>query len=129
MVEGSRRAADGPATDRSCKEAKEAPHMSMPRALLAVALCSAAGCECNRPSVGTSLGELNFVFEQGGVTITAPDGDFSFGKVAMGTKKTIKVTIENRGQGALDLESAEKVDGAATEIAGSGDENPVFTLA
>jgi len=104
--------------------------MSTQRAVMAVllALC-AGGCRCEGQQPTTQLGELNFVFDQNGVTITAPDGDFNFGKVAMGTRRPLKVVVQNRGQGALDLVSAEKLEGAAVKIGEAGDENPVFTFA
>ncbi len=110
---------------------KEAPLIMLtPRAIAAAALAlSVAGCRCDGRQPTTSLGELNFVFDQGGVTLTAPDGDFDFGRVAMGTKKTLKVVLQNRGQGALDLESAEKLEGPAVKIGDTGDDSPVFTLA
>ncbi|MBL8957091.1 MAG: choice-of-anchor D domain-containing protein [Myxococcaceae bacterium] len=86
------------------------------------------GCRCDGEQPTTQLGELNFVFDQGGVIITAAEGDFSFGKVAMGARKTIKVVVQNRGQGDLDLETVEKVDGAPVKLGENGEANPVFTL-
>ena len=95
---------------------------------LAVALAlSVAACRCEPRPVESRLGELNFVFEQGGVIVTAANGDFDFGKVAMGVKKTIKVTLQNRGQGSLDLVSAEKLDGDSLKVGEEGDP-AVFTL-
>src|SRR4051794_36105845 len=102
--------------------------MLTPRALLLAALAmSVAGCHCD-PGVTTSKpGDLNFVYEQGGVTVTTPDGDLDFGKVAMGVKKTLKLTVQNRGQGALDLVALEKVDGEAVKLEGGLDEpGPIF---
>jgi hypothetical protein len=104
--------------------------MLTPRALLPIALALAlAGCRCDGPTATNKAGDLNFVYDQGGVTITGPQGDLNFGKVAMGVKKTLKLTLQNRGDGPLDLVSLEKVDGEAVKLEGGLDEpQPVFTV-
>ncbi|MBK7858467.1 MAG: hypothetical protein IPJ65_07555 [Archangiaceae bacterium] len=104
--------------------------MKKPRALLPVALALTVGaCHCDPPPTTSKVGELNFVYDKDGITITAADGDYDFGKVAMGVRKTLKLTLENRGEAALELVAIDKVDGDALKVEGGIDEpSPVFTV-
>lgn len=100
------------------------------RLALALAILAVSGCRCQGGTVENRLGELNFVFEQGGVTVTAPAGEFDFGKVAMGVKKPLKIVLQNRGDGPIELVGVEKLEGAAVKLGEAPGENaPVFTLA
>jgi hypothetical protein len=90
---------------------------------------SLGGCRCNKPPDMSSFGEIAFVYDQDGTTITGPNGIYDFGKVGMGTTKQLTVTVENRGTGPLDLDSMEKVDGDHLKLGDTLDEEPpVFRL-
>src|SRR5437763_16017203 len=86
------------------------------RLTLFALVLSVAACRCDRTQTQSGKGEIDFVFDQGGTTVTAPSGDYDFNKVAMGTQKTLKLTVQNRGGGSLDLNSLEKVDGDAVTL-------------
>src|SRR5689334_7413262 len=102
--------------------------MSRVAPLAAALIALASGCRCRTPEVGNKVGEIAIIYDQDGTTITAPNGNYDFGKVSMGTQRSLKLTIQNRGQGALDLTSLEKVSGDAVKIGEAGDAMPVFTV-
>src|SRR4051812_1877513 len=98
------------------------------RVAACAALVGLTGCRCDQPVTSSRFGELDFVFEQGGVSITAPDGDYDFGKVGMGVKKSIKLAIQNRGQGSLDLVSLERLEGETVDLGDMTQASPVFVV-
>jgi hypothetical protein len=90
---------------------------------------STSACRCNR-AIETSFGEVALVYDQDGTTITGPNGTYDFGRVGMGTKRQLTVTVENRGNGPLDLDSMDKSDGENLKLGSTLDEEPfVFSLA
>src|SRR5688572_27546644 len=89
-----------------------------------------AGCDCGAKKGGGQFGEVGIIYDQDGVTITGPNGNYAFGKVGMGTSPTMKVVIQNRGLVTLDLESVEKDMGEALKVGEFISEPaPVFELA
>ena len=67
---------------------------------------TATGCRCGQTSSTTAYGEIRIISQQNGVDVGGEDGTSDFGPVPMGTKATIKVTVQNVGRGTLSLDSA-----------------------
>lgn len=107
--------------------------MSMTRLLLSTAFIGlvVSGCDCGpRARPPSQRGDIGIIWEQNGVMITTPtDAVYDFEKVPMGTTKTLKVVIENRGLAALDLVSVEKESGDNLKLGdGLNETPPVFEL-
>lgn len=108
--------------------------MTMNRFLAAavMSLFVVSGCDCGprKPPVD-NYGQVGIVFEQDGVVITHPtEATYDFGKVPMGTSPKLKVTIQNRGRAALDLQEVVKLEGANLKLGDTLNETPaVFELA
>ncbi len=109
------------------------PYMHSSRlfaASLAVAFVS--GCaDCGGGKTPPpSYGEVAVIYDVDGTQITSRDGTYDFGRVPMGTSKTLKVTVQNRGLRALDLDRVTKESGANVKLGDTLDELPaVFKLA
>src|SRR6185295_8099237 len=90
---------------------------------------SVAGCRCNKPIDTSSFGEIAIVYDEGGTTITVPNGTYDFCNVGMGTVQQLTLTVQNRGPGPLDLDAVEKIDGDNLKLGDTLDEEPtVFVL-
>ncbi len=97
-----------------------------------------ASCRCNDARTQSSLGELNVIYDEGGVRVSAPDhGLWDFSAVSMGKVVTRTLTIQNTGRGVLTVSGFEAVQTAGSTPAGSPvaigtqltEPGPVFTLA
>ncbi|MBK7857587.1 MAG: choice-of-anchor D domain-containing protein [Archangiaceae bacterium] len=76
-----------------------------------LSLLSFAACRCEPPPTVEGLGEINIVFPLDGLMVSRPDGVYDFQGIAMGSTRTLQVTVRNVGKGPLDVDTLELVSG------------------
>jgi hypothetical protein len=95
-----------------------------------------ASCRCS-DRTQSSFGEINVIFEEDGVRVSAPDhGAWDFGAVSMGKVATRSVTLQNTGRGVLTITGFEAIQTSTTTPLGAPvtagplvEADPVFSLA
>src|SRR4051794_16735889 len=76
-----------------------------------LALLTVGACRCEPPPTDPGKGELGIVYSLDGLMVTRANGVYDFQGIAMGSTRTLNVTVKNLGKGALDLVSLELVSG------------------